>query len=211
MSIQQINEMTLEDCKETLIERLALPEGQEPTQLELEAEFEAYKAELIAEEQARLDELARLEDLKTRFSVMTDSGLIQAQGISNPAAYFRDDILKNPKKNEAETKLAMMEQKYQVAKDGLVDTKVVEIRRKIENILDKTDWLFISDVIVDSAHRTVYRDYRAKLRSDHNLETDYANFTLETFDNYARRTKPEYFMEGGTGPAMVKKFMSKLG
>lgn len=113
MSIQQINEMILEDYKGMLIERLALPEGQEPTQLELEAEFEAYKAELIAEEQARLDEIARLEDLKTRFEALDDSGLIQAQGISNPAAYFRDEILKNSDKVQAESKLAAIELAYQ--------------------------------------------------------------------------------------------------
>lgn len=91
---------------------------------------------------------------------------------------------------------------------------LAELRGKIENILDKTDWLFISDVTVDSTHRVVYRDYRAKLRMEHSRESSYykseSEYTIEAFENYARRTKPEMFMEGGLGPAMVKKFMSKL-
>lgn len=91
---------------------------------------------------------------------------------------------------------------------------LAELRSKIENILDKTDWLFISDVTVDSTHRVVYRDYRAKLRVDHNKESDYyqneSDYVVESFDNYARRTKPEMFLEGASGPSMVKKFMSKL-
>ena len=110
MTLTQIEQLTIEDCQETLLSRL---EVETATQEQLEAEFEVYKAELIAEEEARLAEVERIADLKSRFSQLTDSGLIQKQGIQNPAAYFRDEILNNSDKEEAENKLAQIEISYQ--------------------------------------------------------------------------------------------------
>lgn len=116
MNIQEINELTVEQVKSILLERL---EVESASQEELEAGLELYKAELIAEEEARLAEIARIEDLKSRFSALSDSGLIQAQGISNPAAYFRDEILKNLDKAQAEFKMAELESNYQIALNAI--------------------------------------------------------------------------------------------
>lgn len=116
MSIKEINQLTVEQVESTLLFRL---EVESATQEELEAELELYKAELIAEEEARLAEIERVQDLKDRFAALTDSGLIQAQGISNPAAYFRDEILKNSDKAQAESKMAELESNYQIALNAI--------------------------------------------------------------------------------------------
>jgi len=133
MTIEQINALTVEDVLEILISRLypdgwVAPEpaeGEEPAEHppieELEAELEIYKAELIAEEEARLAELARIQDLNDRYSVFEDFGLLQsALSISNPAAYFRDEILKNSDKEQAETNMVAIESAYTTAKEAQV-------------------------------------------------------------------------------------------
>lgn len=100
-SLEQINSLQISDCLQLLVSRLDL---EAPTQAELEAELEVYKSELIAE-------IERVADLKSRFSALSDHGLIQAQGISNPAKHFIDHIL-NAEPEAAEQELAKIEQAY---------------------------------------------------------------------------------------------------
>ena len=98
--------------------------------------------------------------------------------------------------------------------EDMTEMYLKELRDKIEHILDKTDWLFVSDVIIPSTHRTIYKDYRQKLRDQHNYDASYYNseseYVIESFDNYVRRTKPELFLDGGDGEAIIKKFTAKL-
>jgi hypothetical protein len=138
-----INSLSLEDCISILISRLDLPEGEEATQEQLEAELEVYKAELIAEEEARLAEEARIADLKARFEALSDVGLIQgSMSISNPAAYFQSDIL-SAESEEAESKMAAMEQAYHaLAKElGLPkDPAQMAVNSEAQAFLNASDW-----------------------------------------------------------------------
>lgn len=214
MNIQEINELTVQQTESILIERLNLDEGLEPTPEQLESELELYKAELIADEndrlerlaeEARLAEIARVEDLKARFAALTDSGLIQAQGIQNPAAYFRDEILKNSDKAQAEQKLATIESNYLAFEQANVASEKGQVRKKIEGILNATDWLFISDNPVPTSYRTHYKNYRQYLR-----DADLSAEKLEMFDHYLRRLHPELFMDGGEGAKIIAKFNAYL-
>ena len=68
--------------------------GGNPTVLELDDELVIYKAELIAIEEARLAELARVNDIKTRLNSLPRklSMMRTVLGVPNPAAWFRDNI-----------------------------------------------------------------------------------------------------------------------
>jgi len=134
-----INSLSLEDCISILLSRLDLPEGEEATQEQLEAEFEVYKAELIAEEEARLAEVARIADLKARFEALSDVGLIQgSMSISNPAAYFKSDILA-AEPNLAESLMMAMEQAYHAFAEELNGEAWLKARQseyaKIDHLL----------------------------------------------------------------------------
>ena len=138
MTIQEINELTIEQVEPTLLQRLELEEGQEPTQEQLEAEFEAYKAELIAEEESRLAELVRIQDLRDRFDALPDKGLLQgAADINNPAAYFRDEILRNEDKAEAEQNMLALESAYSSAEAELDSDAWLRSREREYAKLDK--------------------------------------------------------------------------
>jgi hypothetical protein len=98
--MNEINSLTIESCYELLISRL----GENASQEELQNELDIYKQELV-------EELHRVDNLKARFETMSDKGIIQAGGISNPDAYFRDNILP-ASPSEAETLLSNIEQHY---------------------------------------------------------------------------------------------------
>lgn len=75
---------------------------------------------------------------------------------------------------------------------------------EIQKILSKTDWLFISDVPLDKEFRVVFKNYRAYLRKLPRTTR------IENLEQWLRRTRPEYFMEGRQGPRMVEKFNTYL-
>lgn len=183
MSIQEINELTLEQVLPMILFRLDLPEDQEATQEQIQAEFDVYIQELIlveetrlAEEEARLAELARIQDLRDRFAALSDKGLIQGEtGISNPAAYFRDSILKNPNKDKAEQFMQGLESAHQAGIEkyhlgGNLDPNWAALRSAREAILRDTDWTQLADAPVTTSERTMYREYRQYLRD---LPTQY--------------------------------------
>lgn len=162
----------------------------------------------------------RTQDLKDRYSLLSDKGLLQASGITNPDAYFRDEILGNIVPDDAERKMKLLEKHY--AENVVVfdyndrKQRADKVCSQIENILDKTDWLFISDVPVSSSWRQIYKAYRQLLRDKHNfLQKSFnvapdSEFAFEKFSNYMRRLYPNQFLDGGEGIAMIKKFESKM-
>ena len=164
MTIQEIKELTVDQVESILLGRL---ESEEPTQEELEAELEVYKAELIEVEEARLAELARLQDLKDRFDALPDKGLIQAQGISNPAAYFRDEVLNNEDEAQAEANLSSMENAYASAMSEFEADSWI---RKREHEYSKLDKMLLEAVAEKEAGRPEKMDeylvLREKIRLD---------------------------------------------
>lgn len=134
MTMQEINELTFEQVKPILLQRLEL---EEPTQEQLQAEFGTYRAELIAE--ARLAEIVRLQDLGDRFNALSDKGLLQgALGINNPIAYFRDEVYKNKDRAQAESNLAALESAYAASKAELDSNAWLRNREREYAKLDKT-------------------------------------------------------------------------
>ena len=115
-TLEQIEQLKLEDVESIILMRLELEEGEEATEEQLQAEFEAYKAELIEAEEARLAEIARLDALKERFELMPDHGRIQGMGIQNPAKHFIDNVL-GAEPEAAEAELSRMEAHYKEVSD----------------------------------------------------------------------------------------------
>lgn len=130
MTLQEIQELTIEDCVEVLRERLGLAEDESASVEQLESELELYKAELIEVEEARLAEVARVQDLKDRYAALSDKGLLQgAAQISNPDAYFRDSVLKESPE-QAEVNLLQLESVYELALSELQSNAWLENRKR---------------------------------------------------------------------------------
>ena len=116
--------MTIESVLHILLERLNL---ESPTQAELEAEFEIYKAELEAEQ-------LRLANLKSRYEALSDKGLIQgALSISNPDLYFAE--LLQAEAEVAEEKMFEMEKAYQSLLSELSTPTKIEQIEALEKLI----------------------------------------------------------------------------
>lgn len=82
-----------------------------PTLSQLEAEFEVYKQHLRDLEQARLDEIARVEDLVSRVKALPDTRTLFSlshPGLPNPEAWIRDYILR-AEPSVAESNMQLLE------------------------------------------------------------------------------------------------------
>ena len=116
--------MTIESVLHILLERLQL---ESPTQEELEAEFEIYKAELEAEQ-------LRLDNLKSRYEALSDKGLIQGSlSISNPDVYFAE--LLQSSAEVAEEKMVEMEEAYQSLLSELTTPSKIEQIEALEKLI----------------------------------------------------------------------------
>ena len=104
---------------------------------------------------------------------------------------------------------------YEMQADGskkpeeIVDPMVI-LRNQRNNILCKTDWLFISDVKIDQKWRKKYVEYRDYLRNLPKRVNEKQNIYLEPFAHWLRRNYPEEFMDGGDAEEIVKKFNTYL-
>jgi len=89
-----------------------------------------------------------------------------------------------------------------------------EMQKKVEKVLDATDWLFVSDVVIPPAYRQAYIEYRQVLRDHHSRDistfSNEESFNFESFDNFMRRTRSNEFLDGGSGEAIISKFEAKL-
>lgn len=126
MNIEQINSLQISDCLPLLISRLDL---EAPTQAELQAELEVYKAELIAE-------INRLEDLKARYENLSDKGIIQALGISNPDLHFAQEVLL-ASAEIAESKMVEMEIHYSNFLQSINSQSWLEARQQAYKQIDE--------------------------------------------------------------------------
>jgi len=106
-----------EDVELSMYDRVTLNDVFiKPDLVDMEAELVTYKAELTIIEEARLTEVARKEDLESRWMSMKndDPGMpafMQLYKISNSEAYFLDKILNEEDKNLAESRLKIIEEK----------------------------------------------------------------------------------------------------
>ena len=89
---------------------------------------------------------------------------------------------------------------YEISTEEFIDSSANKNLR--DKILAATDWLFVSDTPIPSAHRLYYKNYRQLLRD---LDVNVVP-SLETFENYLRRTAPEQFLDGGQSEQIIKKF-----
>lgn len=87
MTLEQINELTVTQVQDILGRRLR-DKSEEINAINLEAELDLYKQELIAEENARIAEANRIRDIKERWSAMPDIRLAFNEigsSVANPA------------------------------------------------------------------------------------------------------------------------------
>lgn len=120
MTLEQINELLLEDYREQMANRLwmkiipAVEERPEFSDPELEAEFLLFKSELIAAENERL----RKQDLKNRFESLTDmrAAFHNLHDEPNPGLWLKKLLLRDP--SSAEIDMAALEAKdIEIQKD----------------------------------------------------------------------------------------------
>lgn len=88
---------------------------------------------------------------------------------------------------------------YVVTVEDYVDYSANEKFRN--HILKNTDWLFISDVSINTADRNIYREYRQYLR-----DIPLSAAKIENFSEWLRRNYPEQFMDGGRSEELIAKF-----
>lgn len=115
---------------------------EKPTYEQVVAEFSVYKIELIVEENARLDEIARVQDIKERWDNIDDitGAFYKAEiVVGNPALELNRIIEEND-----QSLLSQLESSYAVFKsenssrkiDLLKIKKGQEARMKCQNVLD---------------------------------------------------------------------------
>lgn len=90
------------------------------------------------------------------------------------------------------------------------ESKMKHLRAKRNHILDKTDWLFVSDFRTKTKHRKIYMEYRAYLKDLPKIIGKEGVIGMEEFDHFLRRKYPEEFMDGGDSDIIMKHFYSKL-
>ena len=86
------------------------------------------------------------------------------------------------------------------------EEKWKQLIKERDNILCKTDWLFIADVKVEQKHRKMYMTYRQYLRDLPKKIGNSEAIKIESFENWLRRIYPEEFMDGGEQEEIIKKF-----
>jgi hypothetical protein len=149
MTFEQINLLTIEPLIPLLIDRYLTRLNIEPSQEELEAEFQFYKQELIQEETDNLIEIERKSALTQRWRVLQnrDCGvpayyqLIQTQ--PNAEFYMMSLINDVSKKEEAELFLQQIEAKDEEIRNERQANEYKELRRKeYPSVGDQLDMLY---------------------------------------------------------------------
>lgn len=153
--------------------------GIKPTKAAITNEIEVYKSELIVIEQARLDELARVQNLIDRIAALDEPDYAHAvlnSSIPNAILHRKVTILKNANHAEAEANLVILEAKdvelasLKAAKEAnMVKKKLGKIKRKVcEEILNliagNNSEANLSEAQIDSME-TLYTDITTALRS----------------------------------------------
>jgi hypothetical protein len=134
MTIEEINALTVSDVESVLKERILIDQGETPPfdfeewvfdPADLEAELAEYIAEEVAKEEARLVEVARVQDLKDRIDALHDANSAHAWlrcEVPNAALFRKQRILDNPDHAEAEALMVELEIKdaeLKVARDAV--------------------------------------------------------------------------------------------
>jgi hypothetical protein len=166
MTLQDIDLMQIEDHEYKLRERL-LP-NEEPTSEELAAEFEIYKDELRAEEEARLVELARIQDIKDRWAGLADLNMTMMrlghdQTIQNYALELTRIIEENDQIRLAELESDDAVYRLEMTAQGRID-KLNSLRDKRKPLLEEADHQ-INILEDDSSDTASWRVYRKALRA----------------------------------------------
>jgi hypothetical protein len=126
MTLDQINNLTVVSVQQILIARLEEKEL-EVTEITLKNELQLYKQELIEIENARLAELARINDIKSRWNSMPDIRLaLTSLGnyIPNPAIELKRIIAEDD-----QDYLAQLESAYVIESNNLANKAIKEQRK----------------------------------------------------------------------------------
>lgn len=152
MTIAQIQSLSLTDCLDRILSRLNM---QEPSDAQIAEEFEKYKSELMAVEEARL------ANLKARFEALSDVGLLQAAGIQNPAKHFQDAVLA-AEAAQAESEMQALEQAYAQSSAGLAQA---QINAEALAYLAATDWMVLREADSGQPVPSEIKQARAEARA----------------------------------------------
>jgi len=141
--LDDINNLKEKEFHMLLRDRLRVKGIVKPKRIELTQEFELFKAELIAIEEARLAEIVRQDGLKQRFGNLTDfrhAFHTLHPKIPNGKAWFQG-LLKDPDHVKAEQMMKDLE-----SKDIEMDGVRVQERAKKQLVKDAMDRLKALDL-----------------------------------------------------------------
>lgn len=150
MSLENLQNLEYSEIYESLMKvRLDILPLDEFELEYLEAEFLVYKQELIEQEEARLAEEARQEDLLERWGILKarDAGVPSfykiKQSISNPEYYMVKLILDSNKKEEAELLMLELEAEDLIIKESLSKNEYKGKRsNEFGNLADQLDEIY---------------------------------------------------------------------
>lgn len=159
---------TIQEGEGSLHSRVEMhPSLSKPALSAMESEFLVYKAELIAAEEARLAEIARIAALQARIDIITDHGIIRNRlGLNQPnmALEFKRIIEQND--------IVLLEQMeaewaaYQAELSTQSEVNIMDQLRASRDIaLAATDFTQLADAPLSSEEKAQYRTYRQYLRS----------------------------------------------
>lgn len=97
-----------------------------------------------------------------------------------------------------------------VPKEETEEELIKKLRANRNNILCKTDWLFVSDFRVPTKYRKIYMEYRQYLR-DLPKTMPKGPYKIEPFENFLRRKYPEEFLDGGDNKVIMRYFNAYIG
>lgn len=84
--------------------------------------------------------------------------------------------------------------------------KLSQLREERDEILRNTDWLFMSDVDVETKYRKYYKEYRQYLRNITKTVGNSESFKFSNLEHWLRMNYPEQFMDGGKAEKIISKF-----
>ena len=164
------NQYTLSDEEGTFYSRLQLHESLiKPSYEEVQSEFATYKQELIDAEQSRLAEVARVDSIVQRLSVILDPnipllrlGLLNSQ--PNYAMIYKGIVDQNDTQllEQIESEWAA----YQVELAAQTQVNIMDqLRANRDEALRASDFTQLADAPLTSEEKAQYRVYRNYLRS----------------------------------------------
>lgn len=148
-----------------------------------------------------------VREFEDRLNNLKDKNLTSSKlRIQNLALHFRDNIIEADDKETAEALMVQLEETDVELTEVRFEMLLDNLRQRRDSILKATDWLFMSDVIVEKKARKIYMEYRQYLRDRPNKIRNEEEIYIEKLRSYMKREYPEEFLDGGRAEKILSRF-----